>query len=479
MEQKLLELKPKRYLCPFCGEWHKWNLSRELSYYDSPSNWAELTCDRQEDECAFYFEDGYCYYRTSCVCDRANLDIDKNILIEDIVESSCKPQVTFSVPVIVESDVNYGECSECYCRRSCLICKLGTENLSRCMDIPFGFEFEQSDYNRISKVWQPTRKAQELQTREQDTISNECDLQKQLEQQQLDQQCAEELKKQVKENRRGITMANIFNMNMEFGPNKDNNIASTLMGIAVNNGESWRIYDKKQKQIIDVGDMQLGNLPIFVLPTTKLAVGDLIKDAGEYYFVMKVKTDSIQSMCAKTGEIKKVLPIKNVMGFSCYSKVIALSDSINMVEDFDVEKLAIMSAMCGQPDANENQNASMNQMLPLMLFKDKFGGDDDMTKMLLMSAMMSASAESGDQNASMNQMLPIMFLSQKDQGDDDMTKMFLMSTMMGGNTTGSNNMMMNYLMLDTFMDKKKKKKEQKAAKEEQPANPENQDQSII
>lgn len=35
-------------------------------------------------------------------------------------------------------------------------------------------------------------------------------------------------------------------------------------------------------------NMQLGNLPIFILPTTKLVAGDLIKDAGEYYFVMNV-----------------------------------------------------------------------------------------------------------------------------------------------------------------------------------------------
>ena len=71
---------------------------------------------------------------------------------------------------------------------------------------------------------------------------------------------------------------NIFNLNMEFGPNKDENIASTLMGIAVKNGDSWRIYDKEKKVITDIGDMQLGNFPIFILPTTKLSEGDLIRD---------------------------------------------------------------------------------------------------------------------------------------------------------------------------------------------------------
>ena len=260
---------------------------------------------------------------------------------------------------------------------------------------------------------------------------------------------------------------NFFNMNMEFGPNKDENIASTLMGIAVKNGDSWRIYDKKTKQITDIGDMQLGNLPIFILPTTKLSEGDLIKDAGEYYFVMKVDAGSTQTLCAKTGEMKTVIPIKNVLGFSCYSKVIALSDSINMGGDFDVEKLAIMSTMCGQP----GQNNQMNQLLPLMLFKDKLGGDDNMMKMMLMSSMMSAPAEDGDQNATMNQLLPLMLFKDKLGGDDDMMKMMLMSSMMGGNMAGNNNPVMSYLMLDMFMGKKKDEKAQQPAQTPPPQNP--------
>ena len=246
---------------------------------------------------------------------------------------------------------------------------------------------------------------------------------------------------------------NIFNMNMEFGLNNDENIASTLMGVAVKNGDNWRIYDKKKKEIMDIGEMQLGNLPIFILPTTKLNEGDLIKDADEYYFVIKVAKGSTQTLCAKTGEMKTVIPIKNVLGFSCYSKVIALSDSINMGDDFDVEKLAIMSAMCGNTDKDGGQ---MNQLLPLMFFKDKLGGgDDDMMKIMLMTSIMSATAEGGDQNVTMNQMLPLMLLKEKGEGDDDMTKMMLVSSMLGGNMAGNNSPVMAYLMLNMLMDKKK------------------------
>ena len=142
-------------------------------------------------------------------------------------------------------------------------------------------------------------------------------------------------------------MKNIFNINMEFGPIQDGNIASTIMGIAVKNGDSWRIYNKNKKKITDVGEMKLSNLPILILPTTKLREGDLIKDDGEYYFVTTVATSKTptQTISARTGREKRVIPIKNLLGFSCYSKVIALSDWLNIGDDIDVEKLAIMVAM--------------------------------------------------------------------------------------------------------------------------------------
>lgn len=201
---------------------------------------------------------------------------------------------------------------------------------------------------------------------------------------------------------------------MEFGPNQDENIASTIMGVAVKDGDSWRIYDKKKREITDIGDMQLGNLPIFILPTTKLCEGDLIKDAGEYYFVTKIATNKTptQTLSVRTGDMKSVVPIKNVLGFSCYSKVIALSDSLNMSDELDLEKLVIMSTMNVQTGENTGQ---LNQFLSLMLLKEKLGGDDDTMKSLL-----------------------------------------LMFSMMGGNMAGSNNPLMGYMMLDAMGKKNEK-----------------------
>ncbi|MCI8470302.1 MAG: hypothetical protein HFJ35_02230 [Clostridia bacterium] len=451
MNQKLLDLTPKRYLCPFCGEWHNWEIPYKLGDYDLSSYKARLECKNGDTGYSYRdmqvcFSDGYCYYKTTPTCGRGNLDINDKIPIEDIVESSEKPRVTFDVPFTAKKNVGRSECSDCAGKYICLMRKLGDENNSRHMYITFGFEFKQSDYEKFSNAALLARKEKELQEREQAISSGEQALKEEREdavvsKEQVSQQ------PQVKENKEETTMANnIFNMNMEFGPNKDENIASTLMGVAVKDGDSWRIYDKKKKEITDVGDMQLGNLPIFILPTTKLREGDLIKDDGEYYFVTKVATSKTptQTLSARTGEMKSIVPIKNVLGFSCYSKVIAFSDSLNMDDDFDVEKLAVMSAMCGQ------NGGQMNQLLPLMLFKDKLDGDDDTMKLVLMSSMMTSEDDSGQ----MNQLLPLMLFKDKLDGDDDTMKLVLMSSMMGGNMASSNNPLMGYLMLDTFMGKK-------------------------
>ena len=480
MNKKLLGLTPKRYLCPYCGEWHDWELSHILGYYDSPARKAKLKCEKQLYGCRpremqVYFSSRYCYYRTIPTCSIGNLDINDKIPIEGIFECSTEPRVKFSVPFIADNDVGGSNCSDCDSKDRCLMCKLGEANHTRHMYIKFGFEFEQSDYKKFSNEAILAHKEKKLQERE-DAATSE----KQVSQQ-----------PQIKENKEDTTMANnFFNMNMEFGPNTDENIVSTLMGVAVKNGNTWRIYNKNKKEITDLGDVQLGNLPIFILPTTQLSEGDLIKDAGEYYFVTKVATPKTptQTLSARTGEMKSIVPIKNILGFSCYSKVIALSDSLNVSDDFDVEKLAIMSAMFDQTGETGGQ---MNQLFPLMLFKDKFGGDDDTIKLMLMYSMMSSEGSGGQTNqvlplmllndklggdddtiklmlmSSMmpsegnggqtNQVLPLMLFNDKLGGDDGIRNFILVSSMMDGNQAGSNNQMMNYLMLDLFMSKKDEK----------------------
>ena len=451
IDGRILRLTPRRVFCPLCGDWHDWE-GKTLQAYSEDEPY-EYECDGVM--LKFWVDDDCIYIQSSDLCDKVNTYIDDEVYLDDIECDLRNPIIKFSIPISTDEIVCSGECESC---ESCNLPNIGDERDDDDdafeLNLEFKFEFSsryfdkyaQSNRDKQKELEEETRREQELERQREEEAKRQQELAKQREQELTK---THETKKQPRV-REDTTMAhNIFNMNMEFGPNKDENIASTLMGVAVKNGDSWRIYDKKKKEITDVGDMQLGNLPIFILPTTKLSEGDLIKDAGEYYFVTKVATAKAptQTLSARTGEMKSVVPIKNVLGFSCYSKVIALSDSLGMGDDFDAEKLAIMSAMCGQTGENGSQ---MNQLLPLILFKDKLGGDDDTMKLLLVSSMMT----SKDDDGQMNQLLPLMLFKDKLGGDDDTMKLLLMSSVMGGNMAGSNNPLMGYLMLDVFMGKK-------------------------
>lgn len=427
IDKRILQLTPKRILCPLCGEWHDWE-GKTLQSYDEANSY-EYECN--DVTVSIWVDEDHIHIYADSPCDKLNSEIDVDADLRDMEYDGTDPVI--KIPFSLEADeiICESECEDC---EYCDCCNFATIGDNRDDDedeynfeLEFKFEFASRYFNKYSEAAREEKLRQQREAEEaqrQEELARQREAEEAKRQEELARQTKSKTTNQVKEE---TTMANnFFNMNMEFGPNKDENIASTLMGVAVKNGDSWRIYDKKTKQITDIGDMQLGNLPIFILPTTKLSEGDLIKDAGEYYFVMKVAAGSTQTLCAKTGEMKTVIPIKNVLGFSCYSKVIALSDSINMGGDFDVEKLAIMSTMCGQPSQNNNQ---MNQLLPLMLFKDKLDGDDDMMKMMLMSSMM------------------------------------------GGNMAGNNNPVMSYLILDMFMGKKKDEKAQQPAQTPPPQNP--------
>ena len=355
IDKRILQLTPKRILCPLCGEWHDWE-GKTLQSYDEANSY-EYECN--DVTVSIWVDEDHIHIYADSPCDKLNSEIDVDADLRDMEYDGTDPVI--KIPFSLEADeiICESECEDC---EYCDCCNFATIGDNRDDDedeynfeLEFKFEFASRYFNKYSEAAREEKLRQQREAEEaqrQEELARQREAEEAKRQEELARQTKSKTTNQVKEE---TTMANnFFNMNMEFGPNKDENIASTLMGVAVKNGDSWRIYDKKTKQITDIGDMQLGNLPIFILPTTKLSEGDLIKDAGEYYFVMKVAAGSTQTLCAKTGEMKTVIPIKNVLGFSCYSKVIALSDSINMGGDFDVEKLAIMSTMCGQPSQNNN-----------------------------------------------------------------------------------------------------------------------------
>ena len=171
MERKLLELTPKRFLCPYCGEWHDWGKRYELGYYDSINYAAKFSCSNIPYGCnagnyRIYFYNDYCYFSTESICVKATQSMEGKIPISSIIGSADKPIVTFEVPFTAKNYVGSDECSNCRCISICNCVKLGDEGDNRHMTFTFGFEFDREDYYKFAKVAILARKEKELKERE-------------------------------------------------------------------------------------------------------------------------------------------------------------------------------------------------------------------------------------------------------------------------------------------------------------------------
>lgn len=346
MNEKFLGLTPERYLCPYCGQWHDWPKDTYPFYlgcYDI--KWKDnvkLTCTQAgpfdlRGYYKFYIMNGSLYYEIQDLCRRYRTELEGRIAISDIVESCEGPFITFECPVQISSPIGPKHCAECKEKCVCATYQQAVETGSQDTKIRFGFKFDEDNYNEMAThpigynrpATYTIKKLKKLPIL---PIKNK---------QQLDG--------------KPTRPSNIYNISLEFGMNTDENIASTLMGVAVRSNGNWRIYDKDKGEITDIGDIELAKFPLGIIPTTKLSEGDLIKEDHNYYYVIEVSSRIIKTMCVGTGEIKTAMPIKNILGINCYSKVVALIDTTDIAEYFDTEKLLIMSAMCGQFAKSEDQ----------------------------------------------------------------------------------------------------------------------------
>ena len=174
MEKAFLDVTPKRYLCPYCGKWHKWNgdcIKLYSSWYYSET----LYCQEKSyaGKYSIHVSDDYLHYSTDAICRRAMQKMEGKVSISSIQESSEYPRVTFDVDFTATDEVGNDSCSGCNYRYCCNFCKLGHQGNGKDMKITFGFEFEQSDYDHIIKSAKLARREKELQEREQNIVSKE------------------------------------------------------------------------------------------------------------------------------------------------------------------------------------------------------------------------------------------------------------------------------------------------------------------
>lgn len=235
---------------------------------------------------------------------------------------------------------------------------------------------------------------------------------------------------------------NFLGMNFELGISKDSNIASTLVGVAVRNpaNGNWYTFDATRNTRKNLATMKMGNFPIFLLPTKKLEVGDLIKLDGKYDYVKAVNGDTITLLGATDGVIREVLPEETLIGnLKFYTKVVAM-DPKSLTDTNSKKGMSnnVMAAICmmqwnngetaefSLDNINNDSFNGLGSCWPMLMamnggeLGDMFGNADLPTLLLLgndnndiMQTLILTQLLSGDTDSPLKNVLPINGLTEK------------------------------------------------------------------
>ena len=150
-------------------------------------------------------------------------------------------------------------------------------------------------------------------------------------------------------------------------------------GIAIKCSNGYKTYNLKKDRLTNVSSFCL-DIPdaFFVIPTNKVAKGDIIIVAGKPKCVLETTKSSIKVIDYENSEIREVVPERHVfMGNAYfYGKIVSLFGNMKSGKGFGgMMKMMMMSQLFGG-----NAGSSQSGM---------FGGNNGMGQMFAMSMLMN------------------------------------------------------------------------------------------
>lgn len=183
-------------------------------------------------------------------------------------------------------------------------------------------------------------------------------------------------------------------------------------GVAVKTSNGYKTYNLKRETLTNVTNFcfPMGDEFFFVVPTNKVAVGDIILVEKKPKCVIKVDKKIITVIDYENSEVRQIVPERHVfMGATYfYGKIVSmLGNTLKGGNGIgNVMKMAIMSSMFSGNKGSADSGSGM------------FGGMGDMGQMMAMSMMMGGKDNPfGDMFSGMFDNLSLS--ETEDEEDDD------------------------------------------------------------
>ncbi len=154
--------------------------------------------------------------------------------------------------------------------------------------------------------------------------------------------------------------------------------------IAVKTGNGYKAYSLKDQTLTNVTNFcfNIGEEYFFVVPTNKVAAGDIILVDGKPKCVISCDKKVITAIDYESSEIRQILPERHVfMGNAYfYGKIVSVFGNTKFLKSQKgigkMMKMMMLSSMFnGKQDSS---NGGMGQMLPMMMLMNGGNGFSDM-----------------------------------------------------------------------------------------------------
>ncbi len=149
MKKQFLQLSPKYYICPYCGQLHTWkhnSLSRTKIY--SKEVYCENLTRWDDNEYSIQCTDDYLYYSIVKPCKKV-AEIEGKVPISSILEVDELSIITFPVELTTKQYVSCSNCHSCSFVEKCYFCRLGEIGDGREIKMQLGFVFDEAEYKSI------------------------------------------------------------------------------------------------------------------------------------------------------------------------------------------------------------------------------------------------------------------------------------------------------------------------------------------
>ena len=151
-------------------------------------------------------------------------------------------------------------------------------------------------------------------------------------------------------------------------------------GIAVKTSNGYKTYNMKTGRLTNQDNfaLDIGEDFFFVIPTNKVAVGDIILVAGSPKCVIEAEKNKITVIDYEGGEIKTILPERHVfMGNTYfYGKIVSMFGSSFKGKNGGLNNIMKYMMMSEMFKGNNGSGGNFSSMLPFMMMGG--GGFDNM-----------------------------------------------------------------------------------------------------